>query len=158
MNFSSFENRAMPDKIIYNCNDAIDFRKSGLAHVHKFHIAITHNTVLWHDWGLAITRTIADLLSIRPLRTGFSEIGMKTLVFLQMSSEKWRPFCSGLNAMKTHYIHCPRRHLLWIIYHFVLMTYILLTNTDWHCMCYVINSPMVHMLAAICLNRDVLII
>ena len=53
----------------------------------------------------AITRSNADLLSIGPLWTNFSEIRSEILTFpfkktgLKFSSGKFRPFCLGLNLL-----------------------------------------------------------
>ena len=55
-------------------------------------------------WCQAITWTNSDILSIRPLRTNFSEIWIKIQNFsfmkthLKMSSAKWQPFCLSLNV------------------------------------------------------------
>ena len=55
----------------------------------------------------AIIRTNAGILLIGPLGTNFSEILMEIhklsfkKMHLKMSSGKWRPFCIGLNVLKT---------------------------------------------------------
>ena len=57
----------------------------------------------------AIIWTNAGILLIVPLGTNFSEILIKTYTFsfkkmhLKMSSGKWRPFCLGLNVLRTHF-------------------------------------------------------
>ena len=72
---------------------------------------ITHSSVNWVSFGLynslspgrrqAIIWTNADIFSFRPQGTYFNEIlfGIQLFSFtkmrLNMSSEKWRPFCPG---------------------------------------------------------------
>ena len=57
----------------------------------------------------AITWTNADLLSIGPLGTNFSENWVEILTFsfkkirLKMSSAKWRPFCPGGDEFNVNY-------------------------------------------------------
>ena len=64
----------------------------------------------------AITRTNADLLSIGPLGTNFSENLIKVLTFsfkkmcLKLSSAKWRPFCPGEMSYLTT---VPDQHPHW---------------------------------------------
>ena len=56
------------------------------------------------EWCQAIVGTNAVILLIRTLRTNFNEILSKLYTFsvkkmhLKMSSEKWRPFCLGLDV------------------------------------------------------------
>ena len=71
------------------------------------HICVSKLNIIGSDNGLlhgrcqAITWTNANLLSIGPLETNFSEILIEILTFLfikmhlNMSSVKWWPFCSG---------------------------------------------------------------
>ena len=77
------------------------------------HICVSKLTNIASDNGLshgrrqAIIWTSAGILLIGPLGTNFSEIliGIQTFSFkkmhLKMSSAKWRPFCPGLNVLKT---------------------------------------------------------
>ena len=77
------------------------------------HICVSELTIIGSDNGLspgrrqAIIWTNAGLLLIEPLGTNFSEIsiGIQTFslkkVHLNMSSAKWRPFCLGLNVLRT---------------------------------------------------------
>ena len=54
-----------------------------------------------------IIQTSAEILSIRPLRTNFSEIRIKTEIIsfmkmhLKISSAKWRSFCPVEDELKT---------------------------------------------------------
>ena len=75
------------------------------------HICVSKLTIIRSDDGLspgrcqAITWTNAGILLIGPLGINFSEIVIEiySLSFkkmhLNMSSGKWRPFCSGLNVL-----------------------------------------------------------
>ena len=75
------------------------------------HICVGKLIIIGSDNGLspgrrqAIISTNAGILLIRPLGTNFNEnlIGIQTFSFkkmyLKMSSEKWRPFCLGLNVL-----------------------------------------------------------
>ena len=75
------------------------------------HICVSKLTIIGSDNGLspgrrqAIIWNNAGLLSIEPLETNFSEIaiGIQTFSFKKMHlenmSEKWRPFCLGLNVL-----------------------------------------------------------
>ena len=77
------------------------------------HICVGKLTIIGSDNGLsperrqAIIWTNAGILFIGPLRTTFSEILIEVLTFsfkkmrLKVSSGKWRPFCLGLNVLKT---------------------------------------------------------
>ena len=77
------------------------------------HICVGKLTIIGSDNGLlpgrrqAIIWTIAGKLLIRPLGTNFNEIliGIQTFSFKKMhwkmSSAKWRPFCLGLNVLKS---------------------------------------------------------
>ena len=77
------------------------------------HICVSNLTIVGSDNGLlpdrrqAIIWTNAGILSIGPLGINFNEnlIGIQTFLFykmhLKMSSAKWRPFCLGLNVLKT---------------------------------------------------------
>ena len=96
------------------------------------HIYVSKLTIIGSDNGLspgrrqAIIWTIAGILSIGPLGTNFNEIskGIQTFSFkkmhFKMSSVKWRPFCLGLNGLKTLWLlmskgytcNCPVS-LLW---------------------------------------------
>ena len=75
------------------------------------HICVSELTIIGSDNGLspgrrqAIIRTNAGILLTRPLGTNFSEILIEIQTFsfkkmhLKVSSEKWRPFCLGLNEL-----------------------------------------------------------
>ena len=77
------------------------------------HICVSKVTIIGSDNGLppdrhqAIIWTNAGLLLIGPLGTDFSEILIEILTFsfkkmhLKVSSAKRRPFCLGLNVLKT---------------------------------------------------------
>ena len=77
------------------------------------HICVGKLTIIGSDNGLspgrcqAIIWTNAGILLIEPLGTNFSEILIGIQIFsfkkmrLKMSSAKWRPFCLGLNVLKT---------------------------------------------------------
>ena len=77
------------------------------------HICVGNLTSVGSDNGLspwrrqAITWTNAGLLLIGPLGTNFSEIlfGIQTFSFkkmhFKMSSAKWRPFCFGINVLRS---------------------------------------------------------
>ena len=77
------------------------------------HICVSKLTIIGSDDGLAPGRrqtiiwTDAGILLIGPLGTNFSEnlIGIQTFLFkkmrLKMSSAKWRPFCLGLNVLRS---------------------------------------------------------
>ena len=62
----------------------------------------------------AIIWTSAGILLIGPLGTNFSEIpiGIQTFsvkkIYLKMSSAKWRPFCLGLNVLRSTFSWCPQ--------------------------------------------------
>ena len=75
------------------------------------HICVSKLAIIGSDNGLspgrrqAITWTNADLLSIGPLETNFSEVGIEiqNLSFMKMhlktTSPKWQPFCLGFNVL-----------------------------------------------------------
>ena len=77
------------------------------------HICVGYLTIIGSDNGLspgrrqAIIWTNASILFIGPLGTNFSEISIEMLTFsfkkmrLKVSSAKWRPFCLGLNVLKS---------------------------------------------------------
>ena len=71
---------------------------------------IASDTGLWPGRRLAIIRTNAEILLIGPLGTNSSEILIKILTFsfkkmhLNVSSEKWRPCCLGLNVLTVNYL------------------------------------------------------
>ena len=77
------------------------------------YICVSKLTIIASDNGLspgrrqAIIWTNDGILLIWPLGTNFSEIsiGIQTFSFkkmhLKISSAKWRPFCLGLNVLKT---------------------------------------------------------
>ena len=77
------------------------------------HICVDRLTIIGSDNGLsprrrqAIIWTNAGILLIEPLGTNFTEILISIQIFsfkkmrLKMSSAKWRPFCLGLNVLKT---------------------------------------------------------
>ena len=91
------------------------------------HICVTKLTTIGSDNGLspgrhpAIIWTDAGILLIGPLGTNFSEnlIEIYTFSFtkmhLKISSEKWRPFCLGLNVLKPQSQNDPpyRSQLWW---------------------------------------------
>ena len=76
-------------------------------------ICVSKLTIIGSDNGLspggrqAIICTNAGILLIGPLGTNFSEILIKIHIFsfkkmhLNMSSEKWRPLCLGLDELTT---------------------------------------------------------
>ena len=76
------------------------------------HICVSKLTTIGYDNGLspgrrqAIIWTNDGILLIGPLRTYFSEILIEihTFSFMKMhfklSSERWRPFCLGLNVIR----------------------------------------------------------
>ena len=76
------------------------------------HICVSKLTIIASDNGLspgrrqAIIQTNAGILLIWPLGTNFSEIliEIKTFSFkkmhLKILSDKWRPFCLGLNVLR----------------------------------------------------------
>ena len=77
------------------------------------HICVSKLTISGSDNGLspgrhqAIIWTNAGILLIRSLRTNFNEMLIEILTFsfmkmrLKVSSAKWRPFCLGLNVLRT---------------------------------------------------------
>ena len=77
------------------------------------HICVGKLTIIGSDNGLspgrrqAIIWTNAGILLIGALGTNFNEMLIEILTFLFMkmrlkvSSAKWRPFCLGLNVLKT---------------------------------------------------------
>ena len=77
------------------------------------HICVSKQTIIGSDNGLspgqrqAIILTNAGIVSIGPLGTNFNEISIRIHIFsfkkihLKMSSAEWRPFCLGLNVLKT---------------------------------------------------------
>ena len=78
------------------------------------HICVSKLTIIGSDNGLsperrqAIIWNNAGILLIGPLETNFNEIliGIQTFSFkkmhFKMSSAKWRPFCLGLNVLRTN--------------------------------------------------------
>ena len=91
---------------------------AGLTHRGRVrHICVGNLTIIGSDNGLlpgrrqAIIYTNAGILLIGPLGTNFSEILTRIQTFslkkthLKMSSGKWRPFCLGLNVLKTKVIN-----------------------------------------------------
>ena len=83
------------------------------------HICVSKLTSIGSDNGLspvrrqAIIWTNAGILLIRTLGTNFSEILCEIHTFsfkkmhFKMSSEKWRPFCLGLNVLTHHGLVMP---------------------------------------------------
>ena len=81
------------------------------------HICVGKITIIVSDNGLSpgrrqsIIRTNAGLLLIGPLGTNFSEILIEILTFsfkkmrFKVSSAKRRPFCLGLNVLKSTQDH-----------------------------------------------------
>ena len=97
---------------------ALPYRSMSLTHWGRVtHICVVKLTIFGSDNGLspgrrqAIIWTNAGILLIGPLGTNFIEIliGIQTFSFkkmhLKMSSEKWRPFCLGLNVLMSNHIH-----------------------------------------------------
>ena len=101
------------------------------------HICVGNLTITGSDNGLspgrcqAITWTNVGILLIGPLGTNFSEMLIEIIIFsfkkmsLKVSSAKWRPFCLGLNVLRTchHYLRCSTYHtaytwalLLWVFF------------------------------------------
>ena len=92
------------------------------------HICVSKLTIIGSDNGLlpgrrqAIIWTNAGILLIQPLGTNFSEILIRIQTFsfkiihLKVSSEKWRPFCLGLNVLKatTSLMHVGITRLQWV--------------------------------------------
>ena len=87
------------------------------------HICVSKLAIIGSDNGLspgrrqAIIRTVAGILSIRTLRTKFSEILSEIYTFLfkkmdlKMSAVRWRPFRLGLNVLntiQTDILYCTR--------------------------------------------------
>ena len=82
------------------------------------HICVNKLTIIGSDNGLspgrrqAIIWTNAGILLIGSLGTKFSEILIEIHTFLfkkihlNMSSAKWRPFCLGLNELKSSFFYC----------------------------------------------------
>ena len=78
------------------------------------HICVCKLTILGSDNGLspdrrqAIIWTNAGILLIGSMKTNFSEMLIEIHTFsfkkmhLKMSSDKWRPFCLGLNVLLAH--------------------------------------------------------
>ena len=74
-------------------------------------ICVSKSIIIGSDNGLTpgrcqvIIRTNAELLLMEPQETHFSEILIKIDTFsfkkmhLKITSEKWRPFCLGLNVL-----------------------------------------------------------
>ena len=92
-------------------------KKTPLTHSGRVtHICVSELTIIGSDNGLspgrrqAIIWNNAGFLLIEPLGANVSEIeisiGIQTFSFkkmhLNMSSAKWRPFCLGLNVLKTN--------------------------------------------------------
>ena len=77
------------------------------------HICVSKQTSIGSDNGLspgrrqAVIWTNAGILLIGPLGTNFNEISIEIhklsfkKMHLKMSSGKWRPFCLGLNVLKS---------------------------------------------------------
>ena len=78
------------------------------------HICVSKLTIIGSDNGLspgrrqAIIWTNTGILLIGPIGTNFSEILIEIYIFsfekihLKMSHGKWRPFCLGLNVLRTN--------------------------------------------------------
>ena len=89
------------------------------------HTCVSKLTIIVSDNGLspgrrqAIIWTNAGLLLIRPLGTNFNEILIEILTFsfmkmrLKVSSAKWRPFCLGLNVLRSEYLLLEERLGRW---------------------------------------------
>ena len=89
-------------------------------------ICVSELTIIGSDNGLspgrrqAIIWTNARILLIRPLGTNFNEMLMEILTFsfvkmrLKASSAKWRPFCLGLNVLRSlGFFYLGRAGLSW---------------------------------------------
>ena len=98
--------------ILVNWNQAIHFITSfSSLRPSDAYICVSKLTIIGSDNGLAPRRRQAiiwtndGVLLIGPLGTNFSEITMEIHAFskmhLKMSSEKWRPFCLGLNVLSS---------------------------------------------------------
>ena len=105
-------------------------------------VCVSKLNTIGSDNGLSPTRrqaiiwTNAGILSIRPLRTNFSEIfievytfSFKKLMHSKMSSGKWRPFCLGLNILR-HYIQII--HSIHIGDELVLLDYQIISRSKLH--------------------------
>ena len=108
------------------------------------HICVGKLISIGSDNGLspgrrqAITWTNAGKLLIGPLRTNFREISIEIRTFsfkkmrLKVSSAKWRPFCLGLNVLRSWllrmlYMYCSIYHECWPS----LLTHIIVDRTQW---------------------------
>ena len=94
-------------------------RPTSLTHWDRVtHLCVGNLIIIGSDNGLSPSRrkaiiwTNAGILWIEPLGTNFSDIFIEILTFsfkkmrLKVSSAKWRPFCLGLNVLKTHIHSC----------------------------------------------------
>ena len=99
-------------ELMHSQQQSIDSLSHSLTHWGRVtHICVSKLTIIGPDNGLspgrhqAIIWTNAGILLIRTLGTNFSEILSRIHAFsfktmhLKMSSEKWRPFCLGLNVL-----------------------------------------------------------
>ena len=108
------------------------------------HKCVSKLTIIGSDNGLstgrrqAIIWTNHGILLIRPLGTNFSEILSEIHTFsfkkmhLKTSSAKWRPFCLGLNVLRSTFqmgiISLPLDYLklmLWLLHNFAMMWWFL---------------------------------
>ena len=99
------------------------------------HICIAKRTIIGSDNGLspgrrqAIIWTIAGILLIGPLGINFSEmlIGVQIFSFKKMyskmSSEKWLPFCLGLNVLNLWVYYIMAGHAIVVVKDINLLFY-----------------------------------
>ena len=103
--------------ILHNWNYQLGVYSPGTTLTHwgrVTHICVGNLATIGSDNGLspgrrqAITRTNAGILLIGPPGTNSSEMLIEIHAFsfkrihLKMSSAKWRPFCLGLNVLKSY--------------------------------------------------------
>ena len=113
---SSIENNNTTHFISHRCSIIIYMWVSIVSLTHwsrVTHICVSKLSILGSDNGLspgrrqAIIWTNAGILLIGPLGTNFSEILIEINTFsfkkllLKTSSAKWRPFCLGLNELRS---------------------------------------------------------
>ena len=108
------------------------------------HVCVGKLVIIGSDNGLSPDRrqtiiwTNAELLSIGPLRTYFSENLIKMQQFslgkihLKMSSAKWRPSCLGLNVLTMFYrcdiLHESKHHCYHSVYKHLSGTMIIINK------------------------------
>ena len=104
--FGQYLNKTLRDDARISGRYAVNSLRPGDAYMRQW-------TIIGSDNGLspgrrqAIISTHAGILVIGPLGTNFSEVLIETdtssfkKIHLKMSSGKWRPFCLGLNVLRT---------------------------------------------------------